>query len=169
MSCLNLLTIDREQCIGNSRDLINENFVTLQNGICENRDRITELEGESATRLQQITEITNIAVPGSAKAWVSFKGNDSSRFPLMYASYNIDSVQRRFVNNLPQAGVFQIDFLPNVFTNSNYVAIGTSTYTNNQPTWVLVSPIPSPTVINITVVRPGGIPVDADRVSLVFF
>lgn len=169
MSCLNTLSIPREQCIGNSRELINENFVILQNGICENRDRITELEGESATRLQQINQITNIAIPGSAKAWVSFKGNDPSRFPQEFASYNIESVQRRFVNNQAQAGVYQIDFLPDVFTNSNYVAIGTSTYTNNEPTWVLVSPVPSPTVINITVVRLGGTPVDADRVSLVFF
>jgi len=169
MSCLNIFAIPREQCLGNSRSLINDNFVELQNAICDNRDRISELEEESSTRLQQIEEITEIAIPGSAKAWVSFKGNDQSRFPLEYGSYNVDAVQRRFLNNRVQPGIFQIDFLPNVFTSSNYVAVGTSTYSNNQPTWVLVSPTPTPTFITISVVGLGGTPIDPDRVSLVFF
>jgi hypothetical protein len=87
MSCLNIFTLSRDQCIGNSREIINDNFVKLQNGICENRDRITELEIESATRLQQIEELTDIAVPGSAKAWIAFKGTDLNRFPQEFGSY----------------------------------------------------------------------------------
>lgn len=171
MSCLNILTIEREQCIGNSLSLINDNFTELQNGICANRVEIDALESEAADRLAQINAITNIAVPGSAKAWISFKGSNASEiFPTIYSSLNIESVERVPTSTgIYEQGIFALTFIDNLFTTGNYAVVGTSSFAlNGSPTWLQIQKH-TPTQLTITVVDSTGTKINPDRVSLTIF
>jgi hypothetical protein len=170
MACLNITTISREQCIGNSLSIINENFVKLENGVCANVTRIVDLEQESVTRLNQINDITNIVVPGSAKAWCVFKGSDISQPVQIYNEYNIQTVERNITTSGPTPGVFRILFKEELST-ANYVVVGTSSITTNLPTFVQVALNDEPTAQGffINVININGTPVNADRVSIVVF
>ena len=45
MSCPSVITINRTDCIGNSRTTINSNFTEVVDAVCDNDSRITALEG----------------------------------------------------------------------------------------------------------------------------
>ena len=45
MSCPTVSVIQSNECIGNSLAVINDNFASLSDGICNNINTITEIEG----------------------------------------------------------------------------------------------------------------------------
>jgi hypothetical protein len=170
MSCLNIIPIAREQCIGNSLSLINENFIELLNGTCANQDRIIDLEQESIIRLNQINQLTDIAIPGSAKAWCTFKGSDVNQPVEIFSEYNVQTVERDIQPTGPTPGVFRILFKTELETD-NYAIIGTSSITNNQSTFVQIVLNNEPTSEGffINTININGALVNPDRVSIVVF
>jgi hypothetical protein len=176
MSCPNITIIDREQCIGNSLAIINDNFTSLRDGICDNIDRITNLESQSDQLNSSVISLSSIVVPGVAKAWVKFDGTRDTTgastplgFRFIYSKYNIEEVDDYFAGSTLAQGFYRIDF-QNFFENTNYLVLGTSseTTTGGQYTWV--QPVEyTDSFVVIKVANSLGQAVAATHISVVIF
>jgi hypothetical protein len=63
---------------------------------------------------------------GVAKAWVYFSASGANNAPVVYSWHNIHSISRK------EAGKLKITFSSGVFTNNNFVAMGTSNGTSTN-------------------------------------
>lgn len=171
MSCPSIITIPDTECIGNSLTTINNNFSALEVAACDNQSFITSLNNSITNLNTLITDLTNITVPGAAKAWVSFDGtkddkNFSSSFNTnryIFSGYNVSSVFRK------GAGDYRITFTTR-FLSRNYVIIGTSrqTQVGGQYTWL--QPYDYRTAFaDIKIVSQSGNAADPQNVSVVIY
>ena len=100
MSCPTVSVIQSNECIGNSLAVINDNFASLSDGICNNINTITEIEGNITNLTNQLNALSGLVTPGAAKAWVVFdatrEANTGTVNPLgnrlIRNSYNVSSV-----------------------------------------------------------------------------
>jgi len=176
MSCPSITVIDRQQCIGNSLAVINDNFVNLRDGICDNIDRITFLESQSDQLNSTITSLSSIVVPGVAKAWVKFDGTRDEDgiltpqgFRYIYSKYNIEDVDDYNIGNTLVQGFYRIDF-QNFFENTNYLVLGTSreATVGGQYTWV--QPVEyTDSYVVVKIANSLGTAVAATHISVVIF
>lgn len=129
-----IITIPREECIGNSLSRINNNFLDLRIQTCSNYVKLEEIDSSILALQTLVNTISSITLPGTAKAWVKFDGTrdlltsqqstlSTDRF--LYSSYNIESVYRK------TAGDYRIYF-ETPFSNTNYTLIGTSSETISE-------------------------------------
>lgn len=86
----------------------------------------------SQTIVEFDTDATTMSTARStAQAWLSFSsvsGVTEGTTVTVHSAYNISKIERiRDNSDNPTAGKFKIYFKPNLFANSNYVAIGRST------------------------------------------
>ncbi len=139
MSCPNITAIQRFECIGNSLPKINDNFIALKDGACDNYSFIGNLQQSIQDLNSLIVNLSAITVPGAAKAWVKFDGTRdvnnivtnlrTNRF--IYSSYNITSVLKK------ADGDYRVTFT-NRLPGPTYAVIGTSqqkTTTTGNYTW----------------------------------
>lgn len=170
MACLNITTIPREQCIGNSLSIINENFVKLENGVCINESRIDVLDQQSTSLSNKINNLIDITTPGSAKAWCVFKGSDINQPVQIFNEYNISTVERSITPSGPTPGIFRVLF-KNELNTENYIVLGTSSITTNLPTFVQVTLNEEPTTegFYINTININNNLVNPDRVSIAVF
>ena len=174
MSCPTITTIEATQCIGNSLDIINENFLNLKDGACDNNDISVSLTNDVLNLSTQIDELSSIIVPGSSKAWCKFSGtrdtaNTVTEFltdRLIYNHFNILTVYKKAVGN------YRVTFTT-PFENNQYAVICNSTEkinsTNNKYTWAQPYNITSAYVEIRVQSSESGTTVDPDFVSLVIY
>jgi len=138
--------IAKTECIGNSLTKINNGFSSLKEYACENFNKIASLQLDIQNLDNKLNTLTNIIVPGAAKAWVKFNGLRNANNPppasaetpltttnrFIYSSHNIASVYRK------NTGEYRITF-SKPFVKADYILIGTSSQkqaTQGQYTWV---------------------------------
>lgn len=171
MSCPAITTIPSTECIGNSLTTINSNFSALEVAACDNYSYIQNLITSITNLNNSIVSLTNLVVPGAAKAWISFDGTkdddnllstfNTNRY--LYSGYNVSSVFRKGV------GDYRINFTTR-FPTRNYVVIGTSrqTITGGQYTWL--QPYDYRTAFaDVKVATQTGSTVDPQNISVVIF
>jgi hypothetical protein len=128
MSCPTVSVIQSNECIGNSLASINENFASLSDGICDNIDRIVEIEQDITNLTDQLNALSGLVTPGAAKAWVVFdatrEANTGTVNPLgnrlIRNSYNVSSVLKYSTD----PGLFEVTFTTSL-ANTNYGVIAT--------------------------------------------
>lgn len=128
MSCPTISVIQSNECIGNSLAGINDNFASLSDGICNNIDRITDIEINITNLTTQLYGLSSLVTSSAARAWVVFdatrEGNTGTVTPfgnrLIRNSYNVSSVLK--YSTTP--GLFEITYTT-PFTNTNYGVIAT--------------------------------------------
>lgn len=180
MSCPSIITIPKEQCIGNSLFIINDNFEKLEEGICDNITRINNLESIEAELSNDVVSLSSIVVPGVAKAWVKFDGTLTEANQTgpgsrkIYSQYNIDQVQTYQNPNNPNValpGFYRIDFGDDlIFEDTNYAVLGTSSETIIGGKYTWVQPVEyTETYVVVKVTNTDGLGVDAKHVSIVIF
>jgi hypothetical protein len=131
MSCPPVSVIQSNECIGNSLAGINDNFASLSNGICDNINRITDIESDITNLTTRLNALSSLVAPGAAKAWVVFdatKDSDgvissSGNNRLIRSSYNVSSVLKYSASS-GSPGLFEITFTT-PFANNNYGVIAT--------------------------------------------
>jgi hypothetical protein len=128
MSCPTVSVIQSNECIGNSLASINENFASLSDGICNNINRITDIEDDIDDLTTQLYALSGLVTPGAARAWVVFdatrEANTGTVNPLgnrlIRNSYNISSVLKYSTD----PGLFEVTFTTSL-ANTNYGVIAT--------------------------------------------
>jgi hypothetical protein len=143
MSCPNVSIIQSNECIGNSLAGINDNFASLSEGICDNINRITDIENDITNLTTQLIALSGLVTPGAAKAWVVFDATrntvgaiNTSGSRRIINSYNVSNVQPGV------AGQFTITFTNNL-PNKNYGVIATcSEKTASSGNYVWAQPGP---------------------------
>jgi hypothetical protein len=126
----------RTEPIGTSYASINTNFTDIKKTICTNFDTINKLTTNVQIINSQVNALSTLATTGVSKAWVSFDGSRdktgaTSTFATeryIYSSYNISSVYKKTSTDTPtaSAGNYEVRFIPGLFSDSNYLVIGTS-------------------------------------------
>lgn len=123
--------ISKTECIGNSREKINNGFSALKIYACENSSTINSLNSRINNLSTLIDRLSGITVPGVAKAWGKFDGTRNEFTPppgaqaytttnrYIYSSFNIATVYRKGL------GDYRITF-GTPFQNTNYIILGTS-------------------------------------------
>jgi hypothetical protein len=185
MSCPTITEIPREQCIGNSLSIINNNFSNLRESICLPDtgidDQVISLTNSRNTFQTLYTNLTGPAVRGAAKAWVKFDGlrgiNDLANGPytltgprFIYSRYNVDFVNMTTENGVQLPGHYTIILSSNIFSSSNYTVIGTSSEAtiDNKYTWF--QPITyTQSYLTAKVQTHDGLMTNARHISVVFF
>lgn len=171
MSCPSITIIPDTECIGNSLTTINNNFSALKVAACDNQSFITSLDSSILSLNNLITNLTNVVVPGAAKAWVSFDGTkDSSNQPsnfntnrYIYSSYNVSSVLRK------NTGDYRITFGTR-FSSRNYVVVGTSRQTQSGGLFTWLQPYDYRTAFaDIKITTQSGNVADPQNISVVIF
>ena len=128
MSCPTVSVIQSNECIGNSLAGINDNFASLSDGICNNINRIVDIEDDITNLTTRLNTLSSLVTPGAAKAWVVFdatkEANTGTVNPLgnrlIRNSYNVSSVLKYSTT----LGLFEVTFTT-PFTNNNYGVIAT--------------------------------------------
>ena len=128
MSCPTVSVIQSNECIGNSLAVINDNFASLSDGICDNIDNIVDIEGNIDNLTTQLNALSSLVTPGAAKAWVVFdatrEANTGTVNPLgnrlIRNSYNVSSVLKYSTD----PGLFEVTFTTSL-ANTNYGVIAT--------------------------------------------
>lgn len=189
MSCPTIITIPREQCIGNSLTTINSNFSALRASICNPsiglNDKVNDL---IVTRNSIQTLYTNLSGPatmGAAKAWVKFDGlrgnNDPANGPFtaeglryVYSSFNIgdptDPGDTGVTLNNDIAGDYTIYLKPGLFTTENYGVIGTSSESIVGGKYTWFQPVDyNASFLRAKVMTHDGVQTNARHISVVFF
>lgn len=174
--------IRKTECIGNSLPTLNNNFLNLQNSLCEadNNLNITNLQ---VTQLQNVA--SNFKNQQFATAWVNFSGRkredpenpltgrtdftNANRF--IRSSFNIDSITR---NDIGDYTIFFARSLNenNIITGFVSMAPTSSTVLSYTDYCIVtISPLeaPSATRARIKTVNLQGIAKDPEFISLVVF
>jgi hypothetical protein len=174
--------IRKTECIGNSLPALNNNFLNLQNALCQVD---TNLNSTNIT----LTQVQNIATSFSgqqlAKAWVNFSGRrrEDSENPLTgrtdftnanrfrRSSYNIANIVR---NDIGDYTAFYISPLPENTIVTGFVSMApTSTTVYNFTDYCVVTfnPAESPdgTKVRIKTVNLQGFARDPEFISLVVY
>jgi len=127
MSCPTVSVIQSNECIGNSLFTIRDNFASLSDGICDNIDRITDIESDITNLTTQLENLSGLVTPGAARAWVVFdatRNTASTVTPLgnrlIRNSYNVSSVLKYSTD----PGLFEVTFTTSL-ANTNYGVIAT--------------------------------------------
>lgn len=127
MSCPTVSVIQSNECIGNSLAGINDNFASLSDGICDNINRITDIEANITNLTTQLYALSGLVTPGAARAWVVFDATKNTANTvtslgnrLIRNSYNVSSVLK--YSSTP--GLFEVTFTT-PFVNTNYGVIAT--------------------------------------------
>jgi hypothetical protein len=144
MSCPNVSVIQSNECIGNSLAGINDNFASLSDGICDNVNRITDIESDITNLTTQLNALSSLVTPGAAKAWVVFDATKNTDDVVSNAGarkiingYNVSNIQTGV------AGQFTITFTNNLL-NKNYGVIATcSEKTASSGNYVWAQPGPN--------------------------
>lgn len=125
-------TIIRTEYIGNSLNVINDNFQTLRDEICTQDSSLTNISLSAETLDTKITSLSTVIIFGAAKAWVKFDGtkdisNRDSTIATerrLYKSLNVQSVYRKKV------GDYRVYFtIP--FNSNTYLVTGTCSESDN--------------------------------------
>jgi hypothetical protein len=172
MSCPNIDTIQRTQCIGNSLNIINNNFSNLRESTCDNDSRISLLESQNTDLSTRIDELSSVIIPGAAKAWCKFSGIRDSNNVLsnfltdrfIFKNFNILSVYKK------AAGDYRIIFA-NTFPDNQYAVIGTSTQkldSLSKFTWLQPYNITA-SFTEVKVQSSTGTTIDPDFISVAFY
>lgn len=152
-------SIDLDECIGNSLVTLNTNFQRLREEICTNNSEISALQFELSGLTTRYNSLTSINSRLRPKAIVAFNGTTGT--PTL--SYNIGSITRTNV------GRYTVTFSP-VFTNTNYVVIGTSQETSagSNQGWVQPTSFTNSNV-GINIRRSDGTFIDSDYISVLIY
>lgn len=186
MPCPTVITIPREQCLGNSLSIINTNFSNIKDSICLPStgldDQVIGLTNSRNTFQTLYTNLSGPATRGAAKAWVKFDGvrgrNDPSTGPytvtgprFIYSSYNIDFVTMTTLSGGNQVpGHYTISIASNVFRNRNYVVVGTSSEAIVSGKYTWFQPVDyTQSYLTAKVQTHDGILTNARHISVVFF
>lgn len=159
-------TILRTEYIGNSLNIINDNFQTIRDEICKQDSTLTEVALSSESFNNQILSLSSVVVPGTAKAWVKFDGtrdtsNQNSILATerrIYKGYNIQSVYRKKI------GDYRVYFTK-AFTNNAYMVTGTCSEADLTRVSQVIPYAFSPEFVDIRISRE----VDPRHVSIVIF
>jgi hypothetical protein len=126
----------RTETVGYGYITINDNFKNIKDTVCTNFNTINNLTTNIQIMKDQIDTLQALATPGVSKAWVSFDGSrdktgTASTFATeryIYSSYNINSVYKKTTTDTPtlSAGDYEVRFTSGLFSDSNYVVLGTS-------------------------------------------
>jgi len=125
-------TIIRTEYIGNSLNVINDNFQTLRDEICIQDSLLTNISLSAETLDTKVTSLSTVTVPGAAKVRVKFDGtkdtnNRDSTLATerrLYKSLNVQSVYRKKI------GDYRIYFIT-PFDNNAYIVTGTCSESDN--------------------------------------
>lgn len=159
-------TILRTEYIGNSLNVINDNFQTLRDEICNQDTTLNNIALSSASFTNQIQSLSSVIIPGAAKAWVKFDGtrdtsNKDSTLATerrIYKKYNVQSVYRKKI------GDYRVYFI-NTFDDNAYMVTGTSSDADITKVSQIVPYAFSPEFVDIRISRE----VDPRHVSIVIF
>lgn len=135
MSCQIITPIERTEYIGNSLSIINSNFSNLNFEYCRHQNSIDSINLSAANLATNLTTISNVLIPGAARAYVKFDGtrdqnNQTSTFftnRKLYKQFNVLSAYRK------ASGDYRVTF-QTPFTNSNYIAIASNSEVFNPST-----------------------------------
>lgn len=173
MSCPTIVTIQPNECIGNSLNTINSNYQALKTGICDNQDQINEIRSLFNSLQTYTMSLTSTIAQSSyaAKAWINFNGLTG----VANSSYNANVTRTG-------TGQYKITFPSGVFSNANYAFVGSASDDNNSPTsggtmetWTVywnqnLTKTTTELDIRVSWNSPqGGAYGDARQVNLVFF
>lgn len=159
-------TILRTEYIGNSLNVINDNFQTLRDEICNQDSTLTEVSLSAAEFNSQILSLSGVMIPGAAKAWVKFDGtrdtnNQNSTLATerrIYKGYNIQSVYRKKI------GDYRIYFTK-AFVDNAYTVTGTCSEADTTRVSQIIPYAFSPEFVDVRISRE----IDPRHVSIVIF
>jgi hypothetical protein len=171
MSCPFISTILNTEYIGNSLSTINDNFVSLKNGICDNQSQIISLQSSIQNLDATITQLSSYAIQGIAKLWVKFSGTRDSDNILsftvadryLFNSLGISSVYRK------TTGDYRIYFSAPLETNHyNFSVTNKETLLSEKYYWAQVYNT-NKEYLDVRIRAIDGSQADSEFVSLIIF
>jgi hypothetical protein len=162
-------TIVRTEYIGNSLNVINDNFQTLRDEICKQDSTLATVAVSAGEFNSQIQSLSGATIPGAAKAWVKFDGSRDTnqqnstaateRF--LYKTLNIQSVYRK------NQGDYRVYFTK-PFNDNKYITTGSCSLSSTSDTGRVSSLIPYAFSPDFVDVRINPV-VDPRHVSVIIF
>jgi len=171
MSCPSISTIPNTEYIGNSLATINNNFISLKNGICDNQSQIISLESSMQILDNTITQLSSYAIQGISKIWVKFSGiRDSDNAPstpipdrYIFNSSGVSSVYRK------STGDYRVYFsVPLTTEHYNFSVSNKETISSGEYHWAQIYNTQKE-YLDIRVRSSDGSLSDSEFVSLILF